>query len=137
MAEFARMGWDPAVVPDPKDPTTLEKSRLDWSEAEQARGSSMLETYRRLARLRRSLPELTDPAFARTACTVDEETRLFTMRRGDVLVAVNFGESAAELEVGAEALVFATGGGISLEAGTLALTRHAGAVVAPHGRVDG
>jgi len=135
LAEFERMGWDPAVVPDPQDPATLERSRLDWSEAETTRGAHLLDTYRRLARLRRRLPELTDPAFARTACTVEEGSRLFTMRRGEVLVAVNFGESTAELEVGAGALVFATGTDVSLEAGSLALTRHAGAVVAPQGRV--
>ena len=32
IAEFARMGWDPSVVPDPQDPTTFERSKLDWSE---------------------------------------------------------------------------------------------------------
>ena len=31
IAEFARMGWDPAVVPDPQDPATFERSKLDWS----------------------------------------------------------------------------------------------------------
>ena len=34
IAEFERMGWDPAVVPDPQDPATYDRSRLDWSEAE-------------------------------------------------------------------------------------------------------
>ena len=32
IAEFERMGWDPAVVPDPQDPATFERSKLDWSE---------------------------------------------------------------------------------------------------------
>jgi maltooligosyltrehalose trehalohydrolase len=137
LAEFERMGWDPAVVPDPQDPATLERSRLDWSEVDRARGASMLETYRRLARLRRGLPELTDPAFGRTSCTVDEDARVFTMRRGAVLVAVNFGESAAEIELERDAgdLVFQTGSEISLEGGTLCLPGHSGAVVAPPGRV--
>ena len=26
------MGWDPAVVPDPQDPETFQRSKLDWSE---------------------------------------------------------------------------------------------------------
>ena len=30
--EFARMGWDPSVVPDPQDTETFERSKLDWSE---------------------------------------------------------------------------------------------------------
>ena len=34
ITEFEQIGWDPAVVPDPQDPATLERSKLDWSEAE-------------------------------------------------------------------------------------------------------
>ena len=34
LTEFAQLGWDPAVVPDPQDPETLERSKLDWSEPE-------------------------------------------------------------------------------------------------------
>jgi maltooligosyltrehalose trehalohydrolase len=30
--EFAAFGWDPARVPDPQDPATFERSRLDWAE---------------------------------------------------------------------------------------------------------
>ena len=32
IAEFERMGWDPAVVPDPQDPETFLRSKLDWAE---------------------------------------------------------------------------------------------------------
>ena len=59
----------------------------------------VLAAYQRLAELRRSLPQLTDPSFASTSCTADEGRRVFTMRRGDLLVAVNFGDDAAELLV--------------------------------------
>jgi maltooligosyltrehalose trehalohydrolase len=31
--EFERMGWDPAVVPDPQDPETFRRSKLNWAEA--------------------------------------------------------------------------------------------------------
>jgi maltooligosyltrehalose trehalohydrolase len=30
--EFARLSWDPAQVPDPQDPATFLRSKLDWSE---------------------------------------------------------------------------------------------------------
>ncbi len=30
--EFERMGWDRDSVPDPQDPATFERSKLDWSE---------------------------------------------------------------------------------------------------------
>jgi maltooligosyltrehalose trehalohydrolase len=132
LAEFERMGWDPAVVPDPQDPATLERSRLDWSETEAGRGARMLDVYRRLAQLRRRLPELTDPSFARTVCTADEEARLFTMRRGRTLVAVNFGDAPATVALDpASELVFATGAGVTSGPDGLHLPAHAGAIVVP------
>ncbi len=94
IAEFARHGWDPDAVPDPQDPATFERSKLDWSELESDRGRRMLAIYRELTRLRREHTELTDPSFARVACRADEAARFFTMERGDLLVLVNFGERA-------------------------------------------
>ncbi|WP_448258337.1 malto-oligosyltrehalose trehalohydrolase [Microbacterium aurum] len=60
-AEFAAMGWDESLVPDPNDPATFERSKLDWSETEQGDHRRLLQLYRALARLRREQPELTDP----------------------------------------------------------------------------
>ena len=90
IAEFEKMGWDPAEVPDPQDPETFTRSKLDWDELDQGRHAVVLDCYRRLARLRRELPQLTDPSFGSVSCTVED--RLFTMRRGDLLVVVNTGE---------------------------------------------
>ncbi len=135
ITEFERMGWDPAVVPDPQDPATYERSKLDWDELAEGRHARMLEVYRRLAALRRSRPELTDPSFAAVSCTADEETRLFRMRRGDLEVVVNFGDDAAEVDLdGPAALLFATGDGVTLDRARLALPGHAGALVAPTAR---
>jgi maltooligosyltrehalose trehalohydrolase len=39
-------------VPDPQDPATFEKSKLDWSEPEQPRHAGVLALYRALLRLR-------------------------------------------------------------------------------------
>ena len=103
--EFERMGWDPAVVPDPQDPATFERSRLDWSELEDFRHSRMLEVYQRLAELRRTEPDLTDPSFLSVSCTADEETRVFRMRRGSVEIVVNFGDSRRDVEVSRRAAV--------------------------------
>ncbi len=61
-AEFAAMGWDESLVPDPNDPATFERSKLDWSETEQGDHRRLLQLYRALARLRREQPELTDPS---------------------------------------------------------------------------
>lgn len=56
ISEFARMGWDPAVVPDPQSPATFESARLDWSEAARPGHARLLAWYRRLIELRRELP---------------------------------------------------------------------------------
>jgi maltooligosyltrehalose trehalohydrolase len=122
------MGWDPAVVPDPQDPATFERSKLDWSELEEGRHAVLLDVYRRLASLRRTLPELTDPAFGDLAATADEETRVFTLRRSGLLLAVNFGDSVASLPARGE-LLFTTPTPAVIDDSGLALARHAGALV--------
>lgn len=130
IAEFERMGWDPDVVPDPQDPATFQRSKLDWSELEEPRGARMLQVYRDLARLRRELPELTDPAFERNRCTVDEAARVLTVHRGGVVVVVNFGDGDATVEVGAGAdLLFETESAVDLAGEGVTLPPHAGALV--------
>ncbi|MBL0749810.1 malto-oligosyltrehalose trehalohydrolase [Nocardioides baculatus] len=129
IAEFERMGWDPAEVPDPQDPTTFTRSQLDWDELGQGRHAVVLDCYRRLARLRRELPQLTDPSFGSVSCTVED--RLFTMRRGDLLVVVNAGETDVTVGVGERDVLFATPSGVELRDGELAVPRHGGTILGP------
>lgn len=56
IAEFARMGWDPAVVPDPQDLATFESARLRWAELDEPGHARLLSWYRTLIELRRSVP---------------------------------------------------------------------------------
>jgi maltooligosyltrehalose trehalohydrolase len=126
--EFERMGWDAAEVPDPQDPATFERSKLDWSEHSGGRHARLLDVYRHLAALRRSLPELTDPAFSSLTAYANEETRVFTMRRCDLLLAVNFGTEPTTLpESGA--LLFTTPTAASVGADGLTVPAHAGALI--------
>lgn len=127
--EFADHGWDPDTVPDPQDPATYERSKLDWSELESERGSRMLGVYRELARLRRELPELTDPSFGHVHCTADEQARFFTMQRGSLTVLVNFGDQPTTVEAGDVELLFETEAGVDLAGASLTLPAHAGALV--------
>ena len=133
ISEFEQMGWDPAVVPDPQDTATYERSKLDWSETTSPRGERMLAVYRHLARLRRELPQLTDPAFGSTSCTVDEDARFFSMRRRDVEVLVNFGDTEVVHPCGPAELLFETGAGVALDAGSdpvsVRVPAHAGALL--------
>ncbi|SFB91878.1 maltooligosyl trehalose hydrolase [Nocardioides terrae] len=127
--EFAAHGWDAADVPDPQDPETFARSKLDWSEAGSGRGAQLLAVYRELAGLRRRLPDLTDPAFTSVECTADESSRVLTLRRGRTLVAVNFGADAATVPVADGELAFTTPAGASYADGVLSLPPHAGALV--------
>jgi maltooligosyltrehalose trehalohydrolase len=130
--EFEAMGWDPDVVPDPQEPETFERSKLDWSERESGAHARVLAAYQRLVELRRSVPSLTDPSFGVISCTADEETRIFTMRRGEVLLAVNFGDEPAELPVDDDlTLLFRTPSLPDLSGGRLSLPPHAGALLGP------
>ena len=114
------------------DAATFLRSKLDWSELEGGRHARILGVYRQLVGLRRRLPQLTDPAFERTRCTVDEETLLFTMRRSDVVVVVNFGAQPATTAVDdGLAVLFETESGVDLAGTSLTLPRHAGALLAP------
>lgn len=137
IAEFAKMGWDPDAVPDPQDPATFERSKLDWSQVEDpAAGDGVharvLDLYRRLVALRRARPELTDPAFGATTCEVDASARLVTLGRGALRVVANLGDRPAVVTTGPGEVLLATADGVVLDAsGTLTLPAHAGAVVEP------
>ena len=56
IAEFAAMGWDRSVVPDPQDPETFQRSKLDWAEPDAGAHARMLALYRALIALRRAVP---------------------------------------------------------------------------------
>ncbi len=129
IAEFAKMGWDPAEVPDPQDPATFERSRLDWSELEGGRHARVLAAYHRLAGLRRAHPELTDPSFTTTSCTVDEDARVLSMRRGALHLVLNCGDEPADLATTGTELLFETGSGVTVAGGSVSLPAHAGALL--------
>jgi len=102
IAEFAKMGWDPAVVPDPQDPATFERSHLHWDERLEGDHARLLELYRDLIRLRRENPELTDPRFSSIAAHVDGE--YFRLDRGALAIHINFGEA----ELPTSGVIFST-----------------------------
>jgi maltooligosyltrehalose trehalohydrolase len=133
IAEFAKMGWDPAVVPDPQDPATFARSKLDWSELDDGRHARLLAVYRQLARLRRTVPALTDPDFRVVRCTV--AGRVFTMARADTLLVVNFGADTATVETSCDEVLFATSPVILADAGCT-LPPHVGVLLRGTDRAD-
>ncbi|WP_066515378.1 malto-oligosyltrehalose trehalohydrolase [Curtobacterium ammoniigenes] len=111
IAEFERMGWDPSIVPDPQDPATFERSKLDWDELDAERGSRILAAYRALIALRHGDPSLTDWRYTSNAVDYDEDARWLTLRRGlleghvsgappaATLVAAHFGDGTVSIPV--------------------------------------
>jgi maltooligosyltrehalose trehalohydrolase len=105
LEEFTRMGWDESVVPNPQDPATFERSKLDWAEASEGDHARLLRLYRDLAELRRAWPELTDPSFASLRAVSGESTsgevgaRAFALGRGDLSVLVNLTSEAVAWDV--------------------------------------
>ena len=103
IAEFAKMGWDPAIVPDPQEPATFERSRLDWSELAEPEHARLLRLYRELIALRREHPGLTDASFASIAVAHDDEEGWMRVDRPGVSIAYNFSSESREVPLPAPA----------------------------------
>jgi maltooligosyltrehalose trehalohydrolase len=131
IAEFAAMGWDPELVPDPQDPQTFERSKLDWSEPARAEHASLLALYRELIALRRRLPALTDPGFSRLRAEFDDDARWFRLERDSVSIVANFGTESLEIPVLAATVLLATDAAAGVSGTTLALPPHS-AVILQH-----
>ncbi|MGH8991479.1 MAG: malto-oligosyltrehalose trehalohydrolase [Acidimicrobiia bacterium] len=87
--EFAAFGWEPSQVPDPQQPVTFERSKLDWAEVDKEPHAEMLAWHRQLLALRRRLPDLSDGNLARVRTIFDEEEGWLVMNRGAATVAAN------------------------------------------------
>ena len=98
--EFAEHGWSASDVPDPQDPATVERSRLDWSELGRAPHAEMLEWHRRLIALRRSEPALRDPRLDEVSVVADAAERSVVVRRRGVHVVANLAATPLTLSLG-------------------------------------
>ncbi|MGZ4533551.1 MAG: malto-oligosyltrehalose trehalohydrolase [Mycobacteriaceae bacterium] len=93
-AEFAEHGWDAADVPDPQDPETFRRSKLNWSEVGDGMHARLLRCYRELLGLRRERIELTDPWLDGLRIDYDEAERWIVLHRNGIDLVCNLsGES--------------------------------------------
>jgi maltooligosyltrehalose trehalohydrolase len=90
-AEFAEHGWDADDIPDPQDPQTFERSKLNWDEVDSGEHARLLGFYRELILLRHKDAELADPWLEELAVDYDEELRWIMLRRGQLRIACNLG----------------------------------------------
>ncbi|MGO4143986.1 malto-oligosyltrehalose trehalohydrolase [Paenarthrobacter sp. YAF11_1] len=126
--EFERMGWDPAVVPDPQDPETFLRSKLKWEEAGEGNHARLLQLYKDLAQLRRNTPELVDGGFGSTVVEYDDDEHWLQFSRGTVRVVCNFGDEALGTPLSGSILL-ATDHEAVLDEGTLTLPGGSAVVV--------
>ena len=113
--EFASHGWAEQDVPDPQDPATFERSKLDWAERDKPGHADMLDLYRRLIALRRSRPDLSDPRLDKVQVWHGNE--YLVMRRGRCAVAVNLARTPQTVSLRAvpRDVLLATEPGIGLQ----------------------
>lgn len=127
--EFERMGWDPSVVPDPQDPETFRRSKLNWAEASAGDHARLLALYRSLAALRREHPELAGLGFAETAVEFDDDAGWLRFRRGSVDVLLNLSEQKVTLGRADGTVLLCTEEVPAADGGSLALGPWSAAVV--------
>ncbi|MEW2480267.1 malto-oligosyltrehalose trehalohydrolase [Mycobacterium sp. NPDC049093] len=104
-AEFAEHGWDADEIPDPQDPATFQRSKLNWDEVTVGDHDRLHRTYRALIALRRSEPDLADPWLDHMSIDFDEEQRWIVLHRGAVSIACNLSAEAVAVPVSGELLL--------------------------------
>ncbi|WP_206509741.1 malto-oligosyltrehalose trehalohydrolase [Rhodococcus sp. BGS-1C] len=104
-AEFAEHGWDSADIPDPQDPDTFARSKLDWSELSAGDHARLLDTYRGLLTLRRRFAEITNPWLENLTVDYDEDERWIVLHRGSLRVVCNLSENEVTVPVGGTSLL--------------------------------
>lgn len=98
-AEFAAHGWDADAIPDPQDPETFNRSKLNWAEITEGEHARLLAIYRKLIALRHDEPDFADPWLDHLRVDYDEDARWIILYRGAFAVVCNLGDAAADVPV--------------------------------------
>ncbi|MFF0147513.1 malto-oligosyltrehalose trehalohydrolase [Amycolatopsis sulphurea] len=130
--EFSRHGWVAGDVPDPMDPATVARSRLDWSEPGRDGHREMLALYRTLIRLRRDRPELADPRLAGLVVETAADGSWLVLHRGALRLACNFAPDPATVPLaGTPGEVLASWGEARFAGSSALLPGHSFVLTAP------
>ncbi len=104
-AEFAEHGWDADDIPDPQDPQTFQRSKLNWGEVGSDGHARLYALYRDLISLRRTEADLADPWLEHLVVDYDEGQRWIMMRRGALSIVCNLGAEPATVPVTGEVVL--------------------------------
>jgi maltooligosyltrehalose trehalohydrolase len=103
--EFAEHGWDADEIPDPQDPETFLRSKLNWDEIDDGDHSRLRRIYRELIALRHNEPDLADPWLDHLRVYYDDDARWIVMCRGLLAIACNLGTAAVDVPVMGEVVL--------------------------------
>ena len=95
-AEFAEHGWDADDIPDPQDPETFLRSKLNWDEVDAGEHARLHRLYRDLIALRRNDPDMADPWLGHVAVDYNEDERWIAVSRGRLRIVCNLGAEAVK-----------------------------------------
>ncbi|GBG38538.1 malto-oligosyltrehalose trehalohydrolase [Mycobacterium montefiorense] len=128
-AEFAEHGWDADEIPDPQDPQTFARSKLNWDEVDAGEHARLLAFYRGLIALRRNHPDIADPWLAHLTVDYDEELRWITLSRGQLRIVCNLGAEPVTVPVAGDVVLTwgeptGSGEGTTLDGYSVAILRH-------------
>src|SRR3712207_4194923 len=118
------MDWDTSNVPNPQDPETFTRSKLDWSEPGSGAHADLLKLNAELLKVRRSYPDLTDPRIDHGHATASDEEGWLKIERGDVVIVANFRDTPSEVEVGGPVEALVSVGQVSTDGDRLKLGGH-------------
>ena len=112
--EFPAFVEKPGDIPDPQAPETFARSKLAWEELLLPRHADVLDWHKRLIRLRRSEPSLSDGRMDGVCARCDELDRWLTVERGPWSIVCNLGLApvTVRLREGVHQLVAASEVGI-------------------------
>ena len=103
--EFASHGWDADEIPDPQDPATFERSKLDWDEVADGDHGRLRAYYQSLIALRKAEPDLADPWLDHLRIDYDEDARWFVMHRGIIAIVCTLGVDDVDVPVTGDAVL--------------------------------
>jgi maltooligosyltrehalose trehalohydrolase len=90
--EFSSFDWQGAI-PNPQDPATFTRSKLDWSELSDPAHADIYDWHRRLIVLRRSVR-----GASKATVSFDAEAQWLKLARGDLLCVFNFAPIAQRVK---------------------------------------
>jgi maltooligosyltrehalose trehalohydrolase len=117
--EFAAFGWKPEDTADPQARETFERSKLKWNEAWKSPHAEILNWHKKLIRLRRDEPDLSDGDLKKVRTTLDEQNGWLAVERGNVSIVCNFSSSAHQIPVrrGEQRILISSEAGINVADG--------------------